>query len=1138
MDLSFLFKAAIEASWQASIIILLILLVRPVFGMRVPARWRSWLWALALLRLLVPAFLLPSSPASLQNLDLVDRPLDQVATAVGKTTTTAARENLVAQGPIGAEGELPPMAPPTDNSSPVMWWKLAGLVWLAGAGLSASWVIIGMILLQRRIREDSGEVDEEVLQVWRRCCARLSLRRAPRLIATDCVESPALVGLFRPALLLPKSAPYKFSIEDWEHVFFHELAHFQRRDHWTHVVQLVALSAHWFNPLVWLGFRYLRADRELAADEWALRRLEDEQAVAYGDTLLKVLAAQSRQRMIPAVVGIMEDRAQLKQRLRHIVAFNPKRLMGSAVGLSVAILLSAVVLGRVSEPDLARFEGLSPEEILVSAARSGDVAVVKRMLADGADVNAIVRGRGERTPLIAAVAANQVTTAELLITHGADVNLAPEKADPPITVALKRGWREPINLLLRNGAKAGPEMIAVATGNTALLATYRTDQTADTDRLKTLCHIAAAHGHAEIFGMLHDAIRARPGQGSWEIGHGAAVVAASHGHRGILEEMMKRESGLNTGVIRFSAAAARVPGMREWLEERGFKVPEYTNGERLIDAAEREDLPEIRRLLMAGVDVQYRGESDWTPITKAATWGCPRAVKLLLEHGADPNTLKHHHPALRLAKTPAIADLLFTAGADVNARMSKEHIITYCVTFGPAEMVRWFLDHGVDPKTAKADGRSLLEDAGSAEIAKLLIEYGVSVKDSGNAQPILHYIAQYGKKPAETLRVLLQNGADPNERDSRGFTPLMAASDGASVDVLVEFGADLTAEAEGGHNVLNTHSHLADVSRLEALLRHGVEMDEKTGQYLLAHAAWSDQIDVVKYLLERGVDPNAPSPINPSTNSECRPLDNVISRGQLGIAKLLVQYGADATEHLPLAVQSGHPALVKLFWEHGARSISELCYAVTQSAPVSELDRILAKGTPVDPPEDHLITPLGAAAAMGNLPAVQHLLRRGAAPEAGQWSALDCAAEGAKDEVVAWLLDHGAKATPERLQALLIHSNPYPNEPPAARFTAIVKHMLAHGAADGITEEQTANILCAAVMTRYPGGNPAVVKALLDHGLNVHARTSKTVSFTRESLEGTTQSVLELARAAAKEGSWRVKPEVKALLEQAAASNR
>ena len=63
--------------------------------------------------------------------------------------------------------------------------------------------------------------------------------------------------------------------------------------------------------------------------------------------------------------------------------------------------------------------------------------------------------------------------------------------------------------------------------------------------------------------------------------------------------------------------------MREWLISKGFTVPVYNDGEKLIDATEREDIPEMARLLKAGADVNYRGDSSWTPITKSAAWDRP-----------------------------------------------------------------------------------------------------------------------------------------------------------------------------------------------------------------------------------------------------------------------------------------------------------------------------------------------------------------------------------------------------------------------------------------------------------------------------------------------------------------------------------
>ena len=54
-------------------------------------------------------------------------------------------------------------------------------------------------------------------------------------------------------------------------------------------------------------------------------------------------------------------------------------------------------------------------------------------------------------------------------------------------------------------------------------------------------------------------------------------------------------------------------------------------------SAERADRYEILEILLqAGADVQQRGVNDYTPLHYAATRNDPRAVELLLAHGADP----------------------------------------------------------------------------------------------------------------------------------------------------------------------------------------------------------------------------------------------------------------------------------------------------------------------------------------------------------------------------------------------------------------------------------------------------------------------------------------------------------------------
>jgi bla regulator protein BlaR1 len=950
-------KAVIAASWQGGLVILLILLVRPVLGVWVPARWRYALGALALIRLLVPAFMLPPSPASLQNVAVMDRPFEQAALALDRRAAGAPMPmQMRQQGP--AADESPSVPPPAAIGKPQgrAWWRLASAVWLLGAAASVMLIAVATIRLHRRVRRDSAPADESIEHVWLRCCARLPISRPPRLLATGCVDSPALIGLLHPALLIPKDA--QLSAEDWEHVFMHELAHFRRRDHWTQMVQLLALCAHWFNPLVWIGFRYLRADRELAADEWALRHLDGARSVAYGDTLLKVLAGQAGHAMPRCAVGIMEDAAQMKQRLRHIVSFAPRRLVGSIAGIAVVLALAAAVLGRQAT-DLAAYEGLAPAESLVIAARRGDRAAVEQLLSDGVDVNGITNLRGERTALTAAIAGHAEEVIRLLVTKGADVNAKPDKAEAPIILALRKGDLANAEYLRGRGATCDAETWAAAIDDTAAVKAYLAGSAPGYDKVKLLGEVAAAHGHRALFALLYDTVKQLPEQRDYfPFSRGTFVVAVTHDHRGVIEEILSRDPNLvpGDGVNRLAAAALQTPGMREWLNEKGIKVPEYTDGERLIDAAEREDLSEIRRLLKAGVDVNSRGESEWTPIAKAATWGCPRAVKLLLENGADANIRKHSYTPLALAKTPEIADLLFAAGADINFKLYERdvHIISYCVGHGSKEMVQWFLDHGVDPAKVKGDEPTLLFNAGSPEIVDLLVARGVDVHardDEGRTA--VHWQLQLHQSPAKVVAALLKHGADPNARMKGGYTPLMQSQDGASVDVLVAAGADLQGKDDRGNGVLMTGWGAAIPSRIEALRRHGLTLDLAKGGALLTNAILlRHDLSAVKTLLALGVDPNSQD--SWEGRSTGTGLSAAISNGHFKIADVLRAAGANDVGRLSEAAAKGELVQMTALLEAGA-SVDELSsngetplhYAV-QQGQVEAVKLLLARGASVN----------------------------------------------------------------------------------------------------------------------------------------------------------------------------------------------
>lgn len=145
----------------------------------------------------------------------------------------------------------------------------------------------------------------------------------PKLRLTDAAMSPAVCGLFRPVILLPRKLVGKLSREQLGTVLLHELIHLRRRDLWVNCVQTLLQIAAWWHPLLWLANARIRRVREEAVDEAVACALRDD-ADAYPTTLLEVAKLTfTRPLMTLGLVGILESKHALKQRIRRLLELPP-----------------------------------------------------------------------------------------------------------------------------------------------------------------------------------------------------------------------------------------------------------------------------------------------------------------------------------------------------------------------------------------------------------------------------------------------------------------------------------------------------------------------------------------------------------------------------------------------------------------------------------------------------------------------------------------------------------------------------------------------------------------------------------------------------------------------------------------------
>ena len=341
----------IEWVATASFLILVVLLLRGLLGRHISAGLRYALWAMVLVRLLVPVQLF-TSPVVGTNVfsdlytehtvaDNIPAPVQSVAPAGDQLQGGV---NVIQTGPaLSVPGTVPnaPAAPnvPQAPASPQPTAELLtvlGWVWLGGSAAMGLALLASNVRFIRRLRRSRIPLDDVGCPL--------------RVYAAVGLNSPCLFGLVRPAVYVTPEAMANPAM--LRHVLAHEATHRRHLDHIWNALRCVALAVHWWNPLAWLAVVLSRRDGELACDEGALKRLGDGERRAYGHTLLALVTARPRPAdLLCCATTMAGDKRSLMERVSRI-AKKPRRLVWAAVAaVLILILACACAFGRAEDPE-------------------------------------------------------------------------------------------------------------------------------------------------------------------------------------------------------------------------------------------------------------------------------------------------------------------------------------------------------------------------------------------------------------------------------------------------------------------------------------------------------------------------------------------------------------------------------------------------------------------------------------------------------------------------------------------------------------------------------------------------------------------------------------------------------------------
>ena len=330
----------IEWIISSSVLIAALLLLRLLFRGKISARLQYALWALVLLRLLIPGSIVESA-ASVSNLlsSVTEKPVAQAASG---TLTPQVSYDLAVREVLDTHDysqEVYAALPEAQQEQIIETYqpqiqqrletyetaydaaRILKTLWLVGAAVMGLFLLVSNFRFYGKLRRTRARLDISAsLPVYRSCAT----------------QTPCLFGLFRPSIYLPDT---DIDEKAMSYILAHEKTHYRHLDHIWALARCVCLALHWYNPLVWLAVKASRADSELACDEGTLAKLGDHCREGYGRTLIEMSCVKpSVADYLLTSTTMTADKKTLRQRIQAI-AKKQKVILAAVISLAAAVLI-------------------------------------------------------------------------------------------------------------------------------------------------------------------------------------------------------------------------------------------------------------------------------------------------------------------------------------------------------------------------------------------------------------------------------------------------------------------------------------------------------------------------------------------------------------------------------------------------------------------------------------------------------------------------------------------------------------------------------------------------------------------------------------------------------------------------------
>ena len=264
-----------------SIVILIILGARLILK-RAPKVFSYALWAIVLIRLLIPVSIqspisvVPNTPAA--SGAVINSALPEI-----EFETPRDREQNYYESQNTTSEDVQVYVSRT--MEPIVYLSIA---WLIGMAVMVLYSGISYLKIRRMVR--------------------IAVPLRENIWIADDIKSPFVIGFINPKIYLPNN----LGEQEQEYIILHEQHHIRRFDHVIKVLAFLALTIHWFNPLVWIAFVLACKDMEMSCDEAVIRKLGSDVRADYSASLLTLATGHRIIAGTPLAFGEGDTRGRIK----------------------------------------------------------------------------------------------------------------------------------------------------------------------------------------------------------------------------------------------------------------------------------------------------------------------------------------------------------------------------------------------------------------------------------------------------------------------------------------------------------------------------------------------------------------------------------------------------------------------------------------------------------------------------------------------------------------------------------------------------------------------------------------------------------------------------------------------------------